>query len=322
VPTRAVMAERLPPPPSWFRAGRAVARRLPRGRFRAFALLANRVPAPFVDRLGDDAGGMLYRCDLRHSIARETCLTGRYAPLETALMRACLEPGETFVDVGANFGYFTLLGAAATGPGGRVIALEPDPRMVAELRSNIALNRLESVNVIGAAASDRSGAITLAGFTEAGGNWGVSTIARPAEGAEPAFTVRAAPLDTLLDEAEVGEVGLVKIDVEGAEALVLAGMGHGLSAGRYRRLLVEFHPWHFDDFAAAFVVVNAELNAAGYTGWILDDGRAATRAAHYGATVSPLLHRLGQAAPAGAWPHVFWTLPGAEPDLDGAPGRT
>ena len=306
------MADALAGPPLWFRAARAAIRRLPAGRFRVFNRLARHVPLPpFADRLND--GGLLYRCDLRHLIAREICLTGRYAPTEGTLVRASLPPGGTFVDVGANIGYFALVGAALVGESGRVVALEPDPRMAAELRQNLALNGLGRVAVLEVAAADAEGEATLKGYAEEGGNWGVSTLSPAASPlGRPAFSVRCAPLDRVLDEAGVGAVDLVKVDVEGAEARVLRGMRDGLRTGRYRRVLVELHPWEFDDFAAELQAMDDEMVRAGYRGWLVDESMEDERRGYYGAVPRPRLRPLVPREVVGRWPHVVWTLPGSE----------
>ncbi|HEX5871696.1 MAG TPA: FkbM family methyltransferase [Longimicrobium sp.] len=304
------MSEILRPPPAWFRAARAAIRRLPVGRFRAFNLLARAAPPPFADRLGPAAGHMAYRCDLRDLIAREMCLTGGYAPLEGALVRAVLPPGGTFVDVGANIGFFTLFGAARVGAAGRVVALEPHPEVAAVLRTNVEMNGLRNVRVMQLAAADTAGTVTLTGF--AGGNWGVSTIAHRAADGAPSFQVRSAPLDEVLREAGVGDVDLVKVDVEGAEGRVLRGMRDGLRARRYRRVLVELHPWEYGDAAAEFGEMAEEMRAAGYQGWLVNESAQAARRAYYGAPAAPTLRPLDADAVHGAWPHVLWTLPGME----------
>lgn len=308
------MADVLAPAPPWFRAARAVIRRLPAGRFRAIELLARSRPLPpFADRLDEAAGGLLYRCDLRHMIAREICLTGRYAPAEGALVRAALAPGATFVDVGANIGYFALLAAARVGERGRVVALEPDPRMAEAARENVALNALRQVDVIPVAAAEAEGEAALAGFAEHEGNWGVSALASGAAAqGRPTFTVRCAPLDRVLDEAGVGAVDLVKVDVEGAEHRVLAGMRDGLRTGRYRRVLVEMHPWEFADFAAELSAMADAMTAAGYRGWLVDETADETRRSYYGASVLPRLRPLVPTEVRQTWPHVLWTLPGSE----------
>ena len=103
------------------------------------------------------AGAYRYACDLRDGIAREVFFTHGYAPQETALVRALLRPGHTFVDVGANWGYFTLLGAHLVGPHGRVVAFEPDPRLFRTLAWNLRANALSRVRALPLAAADRAG---------------------------------------------------------------------------------------------------------------------------------------------------------------------
>ncbi len=306
------MAETLPPAPAWFRAARAVVRRLPAGRFRAFNLLARAPLPPFTDRLGADAGRMAYRCDLRDLVAREMCLTGGYAPLEAALVRAALPAGGTLVDVGANIGFFTLVGAACVGAAGRVVALEPDPRIAAVLRQNVAMNGLPHVRVMQVAAADTAGMAVLAGFSEAAGNWGTSSLSHATPAGAPTFEVRCAPLDQLMDEAEVASADLVKVDVEGAEHRVLRGMRDGLRAGRYGRVMVEMHPWEHADFTAALEEMAEEMRSAGYTGWLVEESTAAARRAYYGAHAAPSLRPLDPRAIPTEWPHVLWTLPGRE----------
>ena len=306
------MSDALSAAPAWFRAARAVVRRLPAGRFRAFNLLARAPLPPFGDRLGPQAGRLAYRCDLRDLIAREMCLTGGYAPLETALVRASLPAGGTFVDVGANIGYFTLLGASRVGPAGRVVALEPHPHVARVLRQNVEMNGLSHVRVVQAAAADARGTAVLAGFAEDGGNWGVSSLAHAAAAGAPAFDVRCAPLDEVLDEAGVATADLVKMDVEGAEHRVLRGMRGGLRARRYGRVLVEMHPWEYGDFAAELGEMAEEMRGAGYTGWLVEESAEAARRAYYGARAAPSLRPLDPRAVTGTWPHVLWTLPGRE----------
>src|SRR5437867_7825119 len=140
-------------------------------------------------------GGWGFRCDLRDSIAREVCFTGRYEPQETALVRAILRPGMTFLDVGANWGYFTLAAAHLVGETGRVVSLEPDPRLFAVLRANLADNRLGHVVALPVAAAEQPGWLTLAGYDEEDGNFGLSRLVTRAATGARAFRVAARPLD-------------------------------------------------------------------------------------------------------------------------------
>jgi FkbM family methyltransferase len=297
----------LPPPPPWFRAARAAVRRLPAGRFRAFERLSRIPLPPFEDRLAEDVGGWRYGCDLRNVTSREACLTGRTAPAETAAVRASLAPGGTFVDVGANWGYFTLAGAHAVGPEGRVVALEPDPRMHAELRANVARNGIRNVTILAVAAAEGAGEAVLAGYGEADRNRGVSSLVAAPSADAPAFTVRTAALDDLLDGEGIGAVDLVKIDVEGAEERVLRGMARGLAQGRYRRVLLELHPLQHPWPERLGPTIYDMMSGAGYVGGWLETGPEAERRALYGRQPASLTMAVVKGdEPLGAWPHQLW----------------
>jgi FkbM family methyltransferase len=290
----------------------ALVRRLPVGRYRVMRRVARPAPPPFVARLPKSAGGHAFHCDLRDGIAREVCFTGAYEPLETALVRALLPAGGTFVDVGANWGYFTLLAAHLAGAAGRVVALEPDPRLHASLAANVGRNALAHVTPLAVAAAARHGTMALAGFDEAGENWGLSSLAG-AGGAGPTFQVPARPLDDVLDGLGVGPVDLVKVDVEGAEPLVLAGMERGIARGRYRAVLLELHPSLVSGYVEFEGRLRDRMAAAGYRGWWIDHTPAAARRAAYARRLDPrpFLQPVGVSAddrPTDAWPHQLWLL--------------
>src|SRR4030088_2204048 len=110
-------------PAQWWRAtASTVIRRLPAGRYRASAMLARVAVRPFMARTPAMLGELTFQVDWDDRIARAFCLTGVYEPQETALLRALLRRGMTCVDVGANWGYFTLLAAQLAGVDGRGVA--------------------------------------------------------------------------------------------------------------------------------------------------------------------------------------------------------
>jgi len=298
--------------PAWVTLSASAVRALPFGRYRAANLLASFATGPFVMRLPEDVGGYQFVCDLRDAICREACFTGRYEPQETQIAARLLRPGMTVVDVGANWGYFTLLAAHLAGPSGRVVALEPHPALAAMLAENVRLNRLEQVEWHGAAAGRARGIAPLIGFDEAGGNWGLSQVVP--SNASAGLACQVLRLDDLLDERGIDRVDLIKIDVEGSEADALAGMAERLQHARYRCVLLECHPAQLAERRTSLKECLEPLRRSGYRGWWIDHSAAMHKRA--ASAVVPLERMLvpfeeGWTV-AAEWPHLLWLAPDQE----------
>ncbi len=272
-------------------------------------------------RLPGSPRRLRFACDLRNVLAREVYFTGHYEPQETARSRRSLAAGGVFVDVGAHWGYFSLVAAARLGASGRIVAVEADPRLYPTLARNFALNGLAHATAVQAAAADRPGVLTLRGFRMADVNWGTSRLV--GDDAEPdahdRFPVPARPIDALLDELHIGAVDLLKMDIEGAEALALAGMEAGLRAGRYRRVLIELHPDAIVEHGTSPSALVARFIEAGYRGWTIDHDAATFRKAAYGRLPEPesSLRPFDPSEPLDAWPHQLWPAPGVAPFWNG-----
>jgi len=302
------------PAPLWVSLSASAIRTLPFGRYHLANALARFAGTPFLARLPPDLGGSSFVCDLHDTISREVCFTGRYEPQETQLALRLLGPGMVVADVGANWGYFTLVCAHLVGRIGRVIALEPHPRLATMLAENVGSNALSQVEVLRVAAGATSFGAgesrAFVGFDEQGGNWGVS---RAAQGAEvPDFEAQVVALDALLDDRQAGRIDLVKIDIEGAEAEALRGMEAGLERHRYRYVLVECHPAGLAHMGASVEQCLTPLRRAGYRGWHIDHSAAMHRRAA-GATVptAELIAPIDESVLASDhWPHLLWAAPG------------
>jgi FkbM family methyltransferase len=152
------------------------------------------------------------------------------------LIDAAARPGGLIVDVGAHTGYNTLYAAHRVGRHGRVIAIEPTDDARAVLQENIDANRLTNITVIAGAAGAARGQRE---FFIRGGISAVNSLFPESFYAAVTATTRVtvAPLDELVE----GTPDLVKIDVEGAELDVLAGMTRMLASPGLQ-LIVEWHP--------------------------------------------------------------------------------
>jgi FkbM family methyltransferase len=138
--------------------------------------------------------------------------------------------------VGANVGFFSLLAAKIIGPAGKVIAVEPHPETIRQLRAQFEVNGLANAQVVEAAVCDRVGTTTLIdGFA----TMVKMTDLEPSLGGGEANTITA--VTTTLDDVagQVGFPDVVKMDIEGAEVLALRGATKVLQ--RKPTLLVEVH---------------------------------------------------------------------------------
>jgi FkbM family methyltransferase len=184
-------------------------------------------------------GGANIRGITSDYIHRRIFYYGVWEPSVTERL-SVLRPGDVFVDIGANIGYFTLLAAARVGPGGRVIAVESTPSIFSALVRNVELNSFRNIRCVNAAASAAPGRVTAYRCLDA--NLGGSNITGDgivqAEG-----EVDALPVDQILSDDERCRVRLMKIDVEGVEEDVCRGMARTIRDGLSElELLVEINP--------------------------------------------------------------------------------
>lgn len=302
--------------PIWAKVAAGFIRRMPAGRYRAIYRLCKGRDQTFIGNMPEKFGGFSFECSLRDNIAREVFFTGSYEPQETAFVQSVLRPGMSFVDVGSNWGFFTLMAAHLVGPKGKIVAMEPDPRVFRKLQANVERNSLKHVTVCEVAVADCEGTVMLAGHDLAQENCGTSRLIENGSPAALTFQVRSCSLDSLLDQARIDYVDLLKIDVEGAEDLVLAGMDSGLTRYRYRRILLELHPLQLAERGLTIHHIMNVLKNNGYKGYALDYSPAVFRRACYnpGLPFVDFLRPLEQAS-FDQWPHTIWLSPDL-PDLD------
>lgn len=191
--------------------------------------------------------------------------------------RRLIRPGMTVLDVGAHIGYYTALFSRLVGESGRVWAFEPHPENFAVLEANA---RGRNVRRLQAAVGEAPGRATLhvspgssnhslaPGYTESRGSLEVERVA----------------LDAWHDAGELPRVDFVKIDVEGGEAGVLAGMARLLAASPGAALLVELNPRALACAGSSTEDLLGSLRALGFEPWVIlpDAGLAPPEPHHWG----------------------------------------
>jgi len=196
--------------------------RLPERVRSAGAALVGRVPVPV---LGGPNAGRLWTL----SSAGRGYVTGRFEPARIGSILALLRPGDCLWDAGAHKGYVSLAAARRVGPAGQVYAIEPARDNLRALRRHIAWNRPGNVEVCDFALSDSPGEASFGGS-------GSSITYRLGGGSDG---VRVETIAGLVERGEMRRPSVLKIDVEGAEAAVLAGAGGELE--RVALLFVAIH---------------------------------------------------------------------------------
>jgi len=188
------------------------------GRRTALAIrhyLMPRLQTPFVATVG----GITLDFHLGDNVSerRFFFMPNFFDPAEFALIAAHLPSHGVFVDIGANVGIYSLRAAHCLGPGGRVIAYEPNPVVARRFEANLRLNRIEaSVRLIAEGVADATATFPL--YLDPTNLGGASLVA----------TARAKRIDVpcralreSLRALDVPRIDILKIDVEGAEPLAL-----------------------------------------------------------------------------------------------------
>lgn len=201
-------------------------------------------------------------------------LGGVYEPEVWKLLLPAIRPGDVIADVGAHVGLYAVAMAARTGPGGRVYAVEADPRNLAHLRSHVCLNGVqEVVEVVPMALSDRPGSAVWH-------SQDVQSGLLPGAGDEGGVRVEMTTLDQLVGE---GHLDLMLIDIEGFEEAALRGGARLLAdpARRPRLIVVEVHPYAWAASGGRSSGLLGLLRGAGYeVQWV--DGRPVGEITTYG----------------------------------------
>ena len=221
--------------------------------------------------------GFVFHLDPRDSI-REHEDQGDYEKCSTKLVEQLVRPGDTFVDIGASIGWYTLIASRLVGPMGRVYSFEPNPHSIKLLRTNVAENNCANVTIEHQAVSDKPQQVTLWIVDDI---WTGSTLFDPRK--DPAhfmdagaqrpvqeYRLPATAVDRYLADKPVQ---FIKVDVEGSEGLVFRGMMETLRRNRDVVVLTECNPVALRGTGTDPVELLASIRREGFSVFRVDEER-------------------------------------------------
>lgn len=158
-----------------------------------------------------------------------------HEPPVTRKIREELREDDTFFDIGANLGFFTVLGQV-TCTEGRIHSFELDPELIGLIKKSVELNEGGEVVINGLAVTNESGDLAKFAAVQSGNKSTNSIFSDEGSVQIPTFSI-----DDYCKNSEVSPE-VVKIDVEGAERLVLEGMEKTITRPTLRSIFLEVHP--------------------------------------------------------------------------------
>lgn len=163
--------------------------------------------------------GVRMRLDPSRNVAEKRLLfaPSRFDIKEREYLAAHLQTGDVFVDIGANIGGYSMWAAKCVGSNGKVLALEPQPKVLARLRANTSFNENLPITIVPMAAGETKSIMKMSISAE---NDGEGSLAR-ADQSGGIIEVEVLPLVDILAANNIIRVDGLKIDVEGFEESVL-----------------------------------------------------------------------------------------------------
>lgn len=179
----------------------------------------------------------------------------------TEVLLSLLRPGDVFLDIGANEGWFSVRAAERVGAAGKVIPIEPQARLWPVIIRNFQLNRLHNYRLVPYAVGSTEGFIDINVYPSM--NTGASSLV--SQGRTRAMRRQKAGILPLARIAQIHGISgarLAKIDVEGFELEVLKSAGDLL--GKIENIFVELHPQQLQALGQSPEDVERLLEAKGY----------------------------------------------------------
>lgn len=247
-----------------------------RGKWRVVAALIDWLKLERVYRgkiYNVDRGGISWKLNPECLVHRTILYEGGYEPRESRWLSSVVRPGWKMIDVGANIGYFSMLVEKLSGGTADIYSFEPLGENFEYLNENRRLNAFDRIRTYNMALGDRE--TELAFSVPSAGNTGQGRIL--VEGENVAVDglierVRVTTLDAFVEENGISGIDFIKMDVEGAEALVLAGARSTILRDR-PLMMIEINPEALGEFQLTGEDLIARISELGYDLFTVEPGQ-------------------------------------------------
>jgi len=183
------------------------------------------------------------------------------------ILKKFVKPGDIFLDIGANIGYFSLL-VANNIPTAKVISFEPVNDLFQKLRNNISINDFKNITAINAAVGEVNEEREL--FLSGSDNLGMSSFQQPENFSGKREMVKVVTIDEWFKRAGLAKIDIIKLDVEGSEFAALKGMKE-VSQNFKPIIIVEINPETLSMFRLMPVDIYVYLNKLNFAGFIISE---------------------------------------------------
>lgn len=203
-------------------------------------------------------------------VGRSLLVLGNFEQEEVEFLRTVIEPADICFDIGGNVGYFAML-MAQSAREGQIHVFEPIPLNAQIIRTNALLNRFDNLQVNNVALGNEPG---FSEFSVSSDSAYSSLRATGRHGEAQSITVPVWTLDEYVDERGLGRIAIMKVDVEGAEEMVLKGATRLLSDPdrRPRLIMLELFDENLRPFGTSVAGIVERMNDLGYQPRVLRDG--------------------------------------------------
>jgi FkbM family methyltransferase len=194
--------------------------------------LYNRMNAPKIYKF---LNLFYYKVYPNNDMGRSIFVSGTYEPNTLTILTKILKNGDSFIDVGANSGIFSIVAAKLVGDNGRVYSFEPSSREYLKLQENVLINALEKIIIsekLGVSSRNEKAVLNIATDCHNGQNTICNEFAYENVESGRTETIDCVSLDEYVKANNINNIKLIKVDVEGAEILVLNGANNLISSQR------------------------------------------------------------------------------------------